>query len=267
MNGPIVQIVALCLYGNAYRHGEIITDFFNNSTAQFCKKIEFIQLKKKLFGKVEEKVIYNNPNTFFNELNSPLTQYNLYYVPVEPRDGLEERITAGFVGGGGKWILLSTNEDGTTDWTSYWNVIDQNNPNKKIWGVKYIQTGNYFLCNENDENYIDTFYNALESIYNFTIAKNNSAFASYFKNAMITLDSHGKKLFGYHKDLVPKCYKEIEYLLDACQSAWLFGGMGSWNDVYFQDENIFEEYKEVSQNLYSSLISTVIQSVNSVIAL
>lgn len=47
---------------------------------------------------------------------------------------------------------------------------------------------------------------------------------------MTTLDSHGKQLFGYHKDLVPKCYKEIEYLLDA-------------------------------QKLYSSLISTVIQSV------
>lgn len=70
MNGPIVQNIALCLYENAYRNGEIITDFFNNSTAQFCKKIKFIQLKK-LYGKIEEKLLYNNPNIFFKELNSP----------------------------------------------------------------------------------------------------------------------------------------------------------------------------------------------------
>ena len=218
-----------------------------------------------MFGKVQEKLLYNNPNILFSELNPLQTQYNLYYEPVGYNNGLEERNTAGFIGGGGKWILLTTNENGTSDWTSYWDVIDKNNPNNKIWGVKYIQTGNQFLCNEDDEKFIDTFYNALESIYNFTVAKNNSAFASYFKNAMTTLDSHGKELFGYHKDLVPNCYKNIEYLLDACQSAWLFGGMGSWNDVYFEDCDIFEEYKTVSQNLYSSLITTVIQSVNSVV--
>lgn len=59
--------------------------------------------------------------------------------------------------------------------------------------------------------------------------------------------------------------KKIEYLLDACQSAWVFGGMGSWNDIWIEDENILNEYKIVSNNLYSSLISTIIQSVNSVI--
>jgi len=41
--------------------------------------------------------------------------------------------------------------------------------------------------------------------------------------------------------------------------------MGSWNDIWIEDENILNEYKIVSNNLYSSLISTIIQSVNSVI--
>lgn len=263
MNGPIVQNIALCLYGNAVLNGEPLSDFFNNSTAAFCQKIEFSYFYRNASGSLQEKILYNNPDSFFKEMNSLQTHFNLYYEPAKQQDGIEERMSAGFIGGGGKWILLSTNKTGTIDWTSFWNVIDQNAPDRKIWGVKYIQTGNKFLCNEKDENYIEKFHKALEAVYNFTVEKNDSAFAEYFKNAMETLDSHGEKLFGYHKDLVPGCYKKIEYLLDACQSAWVFGGMGTWNDVYFEDDNIFEEYKKVSQDLYSSLISTVIQSVNS----
>lgn len=264
MVGPIVQNIALCLYGNAFLNGETVSDFINNSTAQFCKEIQFGYFYKNKIGKIQEKILYNNPDIFLKEMNSLQTHFNLYYEPVKHDDGLEERMSAGFIGGGGKWLLLSTNKTGTINWSSLWNVIDQNNPDNKIWGVKYIQTGNKFLSNEKDENYLDKFYNALDAIYNFTVSKNDSAFADNFKNAMTTLDSHGEKLFGYHKDLVPDCYKKIEYILDACQSAWVFGGMGTWNDVYFEDDSIFEEYKTVSDNLYSSLIIAVIQSVNSV---
>lgn len=265
MNGPIVLNIALCLYGNAFQQNEIIPDFFSNSTAQFCKKIEFSLIRRSLLEKTEKKIIYENPNNFFDKLGALYTQFNLYYESINKNDGLEERMSAGFIGGGGKWNLVSTNEKDTSVWTAFWDVIDQNNSNKKIWGVNYIKTGNQYLCNEDDDNYINNFYSALEEIYNFTIKKNDSAFANCFKNAMTTLNSNGKELFGYHKDLVPNCYKKIEYLLDACQSAWVFGGMGSWNDIWIEDENILNEYKIVSNNLYSSLISTIIQSVNSVI--
>lgn len=264
MTGPIVQNIALCLYGNALLQDEKISDFFNNSTAQFCKKIEFSIIRNNIFGKIKQKVIYENPNEFFDKLRGLSTQYNLYYESVDTNNGLDERMSAGFIGGGGKWNLITSNETGYSVWTAIWDVIDRNNSDRKIWGVNYLKTGDKFLCNEDDENYINNFYSSLESIYNFAIKNDNFSFANCFKNAMITLDSKGKELFGYHKDLVPNCYKNIEYLLDACQSAWVFGGMGSWNDICINDDNILEEYKIVSQNLYSSLITTVINSVNSV---
>ena len=214
---------------------EKISDFFNHSTAQFCKSIEFSLIRKKLFGKTETKIIYENPNTFFDKLGTLFTQYNLYYESVDRKDGLEERMSAGFVGGGGKWNLITSNETGSSVWTGIWNLIDRDNPEKRIWDVNYIKTGNQFLCNEDDDNFINKFYSALDAIYRFAIKNDNSAFANCFKNAMTTLDSNGKELFGYHKDLVPNCYKKIEYLLDACQSAWVFGGMGSWNDICIDD--------------------------------
>ena len=155
MNGPIVLNIALCLYGNAFQQNEIIPNFFNNSTAQFCKKIEFSLIRKSLLGKTEKKIIYENPNNFFDKLGALYTQFNLYYESINKNDGLEERMSAGFIGGGGKWNLVSTNEKDTSVWTAFWDVIDQNNPNKKIWGVNYIKTGNQYLCNEDDDNYIN----------------------------------------------------------------------------------------------------------------
>ena len=100
MNGPIVQYIALCLYGNAFLNGETDSDFLNNSTAHFCKTIEFSYFTKNFLGKYDEKILYNNPDIFLKEMNSLQTHYNLYYEPVKHDDGLEERMSAGFIGGG-----------------------------------------------------------------------------------------------------------------------------------------------------------------------
>ncbi|MCR5289505.1 MAG: hypothetical protein K6E51_05895 [Treponema sp.] len=265
MTGPIAQLIALSLYGNAYQQGEKITDFFQHSTAHYCKHIIFSQLQKNMLGKFEAKLIYDNPNFFLEKMSETPTQFTIYYQPKSTKDGLDEMTSAAFIGGGGKWNLVSSHTNAVSVWTANWNVIDKDNPDNRIWGVNYVKTGDCSLYNESDEKYIDAFYTALEKVYHFTVTKNDSAFADNFKNAMTTLDSKGKTLFGYHKDLVPSCYKSIEYLLDACQSAWVFGGMMSWNDVYFEDDAVFEEYKSVSKELYSSLITTIIQSVNSVV--
>ena len=70
MNGPIVLNIALCLYGNAFQQNEIIPDFFNNLTAQFCKKIEFSLIRRSLLEKTEKKILYENPNNFFDKLGA-----------------------------------------------------------------------------------------------------------------------------------------------------------------------------------------------------
>jgi len=48
----------------------------------------------------------------------------------------------------------------------------------------------------------------------------------------------------------------------ACQS-WVFGGMGSWNDLVFQDPIENSEYEDLSRQLYEAINSGIELSVNS----
>ena len=52
-----------------------------------------------------------------------------------------------------------------------------------------------------------------------------------------------------------------ECLLDACQSAWVFGGMGSWNDLAFDGE-AQAEYERTSQTLVLTLTDVIQAAAN-----
>lgn len=50
-------------------------------------------------------------------------------------------------------------------------------------------------------------------------------------------------------------------LLDACQSAWVFGGMGSWNDLAF-DGAAQVEYEQVSERLFHTVVDVIQTAAN-----
>lgn len=41
----------------------------------------------------------------------------------------------------------------------------------------------------------------------------------------------------------------------AAVGAWVFGGMGSWNDFFVEDENLRQRYEEVSESLFRSALA------------
>src|SRR6266566_642602 len=89
------------------------------------------------------------------------------------------------------------------------------------------------------------------------------AFTASFARAIETLDSDSAKHHGYHKDLIPNGAASglATCLLDACQSAWAFGRMGSWNDMSFEGADQ-TEYDRVSEQLFSTLNETIQTAAN-----
>jgi len=67
-----------------------------------------------------------------------------------------------------------------------------------------------------------------------------------------------EKRHGYHQDLaVDGVVSSLaEGLLDSAQSAWVFGGMASWNDMGFEGADQ-REYDRVSQQLFTALNDTI----------
>lgn len=56
---------------------------------------------------------------------------------------------------------------------------------------------------------------------------------------------------------------EANRLLAAGAQSWLFGGMGSWNDLWLDDPSATDRLQRVTRNLYRSMLQAFIAATNS----
>jgi hypothetical protein len=68
----------------------------------------------------------------------------------------------------------------------------------------------------------------------------------------------------YHPDMLPATgYPEAaRQLLAMATRAWVFGGMGSWNDLAFDDPEPQEKHERLSAELYSAVLGAFVAAVN-----
>ena len=86
----------------------------------------------------------------------------------------------------------------------------------------------------------------------------------WFSEALDLLNSPSAGL-PYYADLLPASYENVKgrQLLAGALKGWVFGGLGSWNDMYFRDSTQEREYQQVSKNLYRAVIQSVETVANS----
>ncbi len=268
MNGPIAQFVALTCHANAFLRGLRIPEFFpGNSTAKACDWIRFFQLSRTLVGKIRQAEVAATPERWFECLMAAdVPEVRLFCTP-QNDPGIPDRMSAAFVGGGGTWSLKVTDRKGETAvWLSRWAVWDQNAPEGRIWRVSY---GRVPERQTRSEPFIDLgstmahLRGALQDIYTFSEKHDTAGFTIRFARAIETLDSHGSTLHGHQHDLAPEgCLPPLaKCLLDACQTAWVFGGMGSWNDLVFEGAEQ-EVYDRVSERLFTALKDAIYAGTN-----
>jgi len=80
-----------------------------------------------------------------------------------------------------------------------------------------------------------------------------------FAEAASIMQNHSPAL-PYYKDLIPDGIENIKIrqLLAGALQAWVFGGLGSWNDMYISDPSLEKEYQRISRRLYVAVIQTFI---------
>jgi len=62
----------------------------------------------------------------------------------------------------------------------------------------------------------------------------------------------------YHTDMLPAPYTpQSRHLSPAAAQAWVFGGMGSWNDIGFVNGAVQSEYRELSGPLYAATLQAL----------
>lgn len=68
----------------------------------------------------------------------------------------------------------------------------------------------------------------------------------------------------YYQDLIPSADYPLgsRRLAAVAQAAWVFGGMGCWNDMGFQDPEIESEFQGVTGELFSAVLFALVAAVN-----
>jgi hypothetical protein len=268
VTGTTAQFISLACYGNALLRGIPIADFSpGNSTFQFCDSVNFVEVSKNFFGKTKEVLVASNPVAWFEYLkHKTIHGLKLSWKPGNDPN-LAGRMAAAFVGGGGTWELEAVGKNDYSQlWLSRWEVGNQNAPDRKIWRVTYGRVGETKTSGlgETDLNRIEEELRAsLQNIHEFALRINCGGFAEYFLRALDTLENKSNPSKLYHRDLAPDglLSPQAARILEACQHAWVFGGMGSWNDMVFEGEEQ-QRYDSVSERLFKSLHAAIPSATN-----
>jgi hypothetical protein len=134
MNGPIAQLVALTCQANSFLSNAAVPPAFfpNNSTCKFCDRISFVEVEKSWLGRQRERAVADTPDDWFKYLagRRAVGVRTLRQAQNDPR--ISDRMSAGFVGGGGQWMLGVIGPTSTDYWVARWEVWNQNAPERNV---------------------------------------------------------------------------------------------------------------------------------------
>lgn len=291
MQGQIAQAVALTLYANAYLRERLAKPFtLKNSTCQYVKTIDFLAgntrveplLKKgkailqRLFRQniTDETTVHavaSNPQEWFAySQKSQVKRLILHRLEQNIRD-LKDHKTVGMVDGGPRWVIIAERKNCNDCWESHWEVGDRNDKEQKIWLVAYARVGEAFFTpnggitsHELDQSRVKLSLALKNALALATEVMELNIFADCFNRTIAAFSSPEPLETVPYKDIAPPDFLPLPalQLLAAAQLGWVFGGMGTWNDVCL-DDSLKNRYDEVSSDLFNNLTSSVITVTNS----
>ncbi len=85
-----------------------------------------------------------------------------------------------------------------------------------------------------------------------------------FKDVLAYSEGHRTEI-PYHPDLLPaRGYgAAVKHVIAFASKAWVFGGMGSWNDMSFSEGSLKGQYDETTQALYEAVVHALVDATNS----
>jgi hypothetical protein len=268
MNGTLSQLVALCSAANGVIDGCLAPSTFYPSHAdfKFCNSVRFVDLKTGISRKPREIERYGDPNQWLHSVkDTNAIRAWLTFSGSQNPDAPDHQLSA-FVGGGGNWKLLVATERFAESWMSRWKVTAQNAKDNRIWGVTYgciEKSARSISVPQPDLNAAaNRLRSALSDAQQFATKHELPAWANWFQRAFDCFDSTKPLAFPEYVQFVClDSYPEAaQRLLAAAYNGWVFGGMGSWNDLGFDPKSENDRYDEISAELYAAINDAIQQS-------
>jgi hypothetical protein len=266
VQGTLAQLLAVAIHGNASLQGRDASGFFpGNSTCKFCEFVNFVHLEplKKAWREVPFAA---SPQQWFQRLGAAGARGLRVGWESRSDSNFPDRMSVGFVGGGGRWLIEADLPDGCEVWEARWTVGNDKDPDSRIWRVSYgrLAHGEGPRAQPGRLNgFREQLQSLLPQIAKFARTHELENFAGSFDRGLECLESSAPLTLVLHTDMAPTAFLSLaaERLLAAAQAAWVFGAMGSWNDVSFDGKDQ-QEYESLSERLYHLLNRGAIEAAN-----
>ena len=271
MNGIVTQLLSMITYGNQFlKTGELPANYYPDNVAfKFCNSVNFLHLNTEANNTTTENIVAVDPTSWFKFLKDENCQeLKAFYHPSEANEqGTPDHKLAGLVGGGGTWLIEAIYPTYSDFWAARWENNQPNNPNQNIWAVSYGRTisGTDTINFRPDVSEVSKGLKAvLTEIKAFAAHHKLTNWADIFQNALNVLNGQ-KPIADFYKDIINETSysKEALQLVYSAMTAHVFGGMGSWNDIGFEDRDDNKTYEELSFYLYGYINRGLISGINS----
>lgn len=265
MNGELAQIIFLVAHGNWYLNSSNRAgiDLPESSSFQFVTSVKFCRYKSSTDTQGLE--VATSVSDWFEFLRSNKAT-RLWNIALEwQRQEVPEYVAASFSGGVPTAIQADL-PHGFERWVPQWKT---GGPSKKPWFVEYrglMVPDTRALSVQKLGALKDQLRHAILQADDFS-KKNDMGpgfWSISFTNALKLLDSPHLDAHFY-SDILPASGFSLEarQLLASAASAFVFGGMGSWNDMGFSEPDTQNEYNRVTQELYEAVKLGLIMASNS----
>jgi hypothetical protein len=171
---------------------------------------------------------------------------------------------AAFVGGGPRFLIEAVGQFNSELWEGFHRLGDRNDPDRRIWLCTHIMQGMIPVKDVEPVQKLpaalESLHSALSAIETYARAEKYDTFADCFVRASQALEGRRKDPWPHEREIVRYTGFDERQLnvFHAINHAWVFGGMGSWNDL-----GGGPQYDEVSEKLYSALNNTIVALANS----
>jgi hypothetical protein len=265
MNGELAQLVALVAHTklalSPSEAAERLT--LENSTFRFVHALQFEETRR-LFGIARTARVASSPDEWCDHLRR--IGVDSVELSIWSRHGRFADHVLSALSGGGHWGISTTRAASTSLWIARWTPDHPRDPQRRIWSVSYRESlaAAVTPIRSNPGDAADRLRQALRRAGDLAGDLELAVWADCFAEAELRLTAEPVR-YEFHPDMLPRAGYGIasRRLLAACEKAWVFGGMGSWNDLGFQEPAVAARYHSVTTELYGAVTSGIASAVNS----
>jgi hypothetical protein len=264
---PILRTLALVAVGNAAMAGRDVSGFYpGDAIFRYTSSLDFMSPRQA--GSLAH--VASGPVDWFAKLKKRECRgLRLHKAPMQRNQKMghiDERLLVGMVGGGPRWLIETVYPDHSELWEGFDRIGDKDAPDKKIWLSAYVLIGEAASAESFDTGVRAAAVDLRDALLMAeAVAREiqGAPFVDVFVAARATLAGKAQDQpypleFLRYTQLKP----DVERLLKTAGRAWVFGAMGSWNDLGVEAA-LKPRYESASKALFSALQRAVLVVANS----